>query len=296
MVEQNRSGSYTEIVYGPTGAKLALMTGQTLQKAFVPLPGGEVAVYTSSGLAYYRHSDWLGSSRFASTPSRGMYSDGAYAPFGEPYAQSGAADVSFTGMNQDTVPNLYDFEAREYGIQGRWPSPDPAGMRAVAKLDPQTWNRYAYVRNSPLLRVDPTGMCDTETPVDAARRSRHAADCGDNGFDGAIIDPNPTPTPDPNPTPTPDPNPTPTPDPNPATNSSPTLAQEVGRGAVVGGLIGGAVGCVGGGAAGFVAGGPVGALLGCGEEGLNGIVTGAGTGALGGVVYFYFFDNFDETQ
>ncbi|PYV00498.1 MAG: hypothetical protein DMG26_15235, partial [Acidobacteria bacterium] len=80
MVEQNRSGSYTQIVYGPDGSKLALMNGQTLSKAFVPLAGGTTAVYNASGLAYYRHPDWLGSSRFASTPSRTKYYDGAYAP------------------------------------------------------------------------------------------------------------------------------------------------------------------------------------------------------------------------
>jgi len=158
MVEQNRSGTYTEIVYGPGGGKLALMNGQSLQKAFVPLPGGGAAVYTSSGLAFYRHADWLGSSRFASTPSRTLYYDGAYAPFGEPYAQTGTTDLSFTGMNQDTVSGLYDFAAREYGIQGRWPSPDPAGMSSVSPTDPQTWNRYAYVRNSPLHGVDPQGL------------------------------------------------------------------------------------------------------------------------------------------
>ena len=157
MVEQNSGGAYTQIVYTPAGAKLALMNGTTVQKAFVSLPGGSVAVYNSSGLAYYRYSDHLSSSRFASTPSRAMYYDGAYGPFGEPYAQTGTADVSFTGMNQDTVPNLYDFPAREYGTQGRWPSPDPAGLSSVHLRDPQTWNRYAYVRNSPLAIVDPTG-------------------------------------------------------------------------------------------------------------------------------------------
>jgi hypothetical protein len=49
MVEQNRSGVYTQVVYAPTGDKLALMNGQTLQKAFLPLPGKATAVYTSSG-------------------------------------------------------------------------------------------------------------------------------------------------------------------------------------------------------------------------------------------------------
>ena len=161
MVEQDKSGTYYQIVYTPVSTKFAIMSGATLQKAFVPLTGGSQAVYTSSGLAYYRHSDWIGSSRFASTPTRTMYYDGAYAPFGEAYAQTGTADLSFTGMNQDTVANLYDFPAREFNdIHGRFPSPDPAGISSVSLRDPQTFNRYAYVRNNPLRLTDPTGMDD----------------------------------------------------------------------------------------------------------------------------------------
>ena len=33
---------------------------------------------------------------------------------------------------QDTVSKLYDFPAREYGIQGRWPSPDPSGLSSAS--------------------------------------------------------------------------------------------------------------------------------------------------------------------
>jgi len=157
MIEQNRSSAYTEIVYAPAGGKLALVSGTTLQKAYVQLPDGAMAVYNSSGLAYYRHTDWIGSSRLASTPSRTIYFDGAYAPYGESYAANGTSDLSFTGMNQDTVSNLYDFPTREYGIQGRWPSPDPAGLSSVHLKDPQTLNRYAYARNNPLALVDPNG-------------------------------------------------------------------------------------------------------------------------------------------
>jgi RHS repeat-associated protein len=159
MVEQNRSGSYTEIVYGPSGAKLGLMTGlSTLQKGYVPLTGGTMAVYNASGLAYYRHSDWEGTSRFASTPSRTKYFDGAYAPFGESYATSGTTDLSYTGQQQDTVSNLYDFPARRYGpISGRWSSPDPAGTASASPMNPQSWNRYAYAFNNPLGFVDTTG-------------------------------------------------------------------------------------------------------------------------------------------
>jgi RHS repeat-associated protein len=209
MVEQNRSGTYTEIVYGPHGGKLALMSGQTLQKAFVPLAGGAVAVYTSSGLAYYRHSDWLGSSRFASTPTRTMYSDDAYTPFGEPYAQSGTAALSFTGMNQDTVSGLCDFPAREYATQGRWPSPDPSGLASVVLTDPQTLNEYAYVRNTPLEFFDPTGLLavpsylggggscvylndagtgldDSAAPIDYNSNSTECGDHGGSWFDSTV--------------------------------------------------------------------------------------------------------------
>jgi RHS repeat-associated protein len=158
MVEQKRGSTYTEILYNPLGQKLALMNGQTLQKAFVPMPGNSSAVYNSSGLLYYGHPDWLGSIRLGSTPNRAMYFSLAYGPYGEPYAQSGTTNYSFTGMNQDTVSNLDDFPAREYGIQGRWPSPDPAGLTAVNLANPQSLNRYAYVSNTPLEAVDPMGL------------------------------------------------------------------------------------------------------------------------------------------
>lgn len=151
------------------------MNGSTLTKAFVSLPGGVQAVYNSSGLQYFRHPDWLGSSRLSTTTSRTKYYDVAYAPFGEPYSGSGTQDLSFTGQNQDTessqVPGgaggLYDFLYREHSpVQGRWLSPDPAGLAAANPSDPQTWNRYAYVGNRPLNSVDSLGLCDPDDPSD----------------------------------------------------------------------------------------------------------------------------------
>lgn len=160
VVEQNRSGSYTQIVYAPTGAKLALMNGQTLQRAYIRLPGTATAVYTATApLDHYQHADWLGSSRLGSQPyAAPPWSETAYAPFGEPYAQLGATDLSFTGQNSDTSSGDYDFLAREYSTQGRWASPDPAGLAAVDPSNPQTWNRYAYVTNNPMTYIDPLGL------------------------------------------------------------------------------------------------------------------------------------------
>jgi RHS repeat-associated protein len=116
------------------------------------------------GLSYYRHSDWLGSSRLASTPSRTKYYDVAYAPYGEEYNGSGTQDLSFTDQEQDTISGgwtngLYDFQFREYrASHGRWISPDRGGLGVVDPTNPQSWNRYAYVLNNPLTLVDPLGL------------------------------------------------------------------------------------------------------------------------------------------
>jgi RHS repeat-associated protein len=175
------SSSYTEIVYSPSGGRLAAMTGQTLQQASVPLVGGGEAVYNSSGLLAYRHPDLLGSSRFASTPSRTKYFDVAYAPYGEDYADSGTTDLSFTDQKKDTASWIYDFMLRKYNAaHGRWMSPDPSGMRAANPRAPQTWNRYAYVANSPMTAVDPLGL--REEPD-----CRISLDSGCGGFGGSGV-------------------------------------------------------------------------------------------------------------
>jgi RHS repeat-associated protein len=180
MVENNAGGTYGEFVYGPTGTKLAKVNGTTLVKAFVALPGGAKAIYSSSGLTYFRHSDWLGSSRLTSTATQptSMYSSTAYAPFGEQYATAGTADASFTGQDQDTVSSLYDFPARRQSpSQGRWISPDPAGRHAANPANPQSWNRYAYVQNNPLALIDPLGLDDQSCDMPGEDN------CGDDVFD-----------------------------------------------------------------------------------------------------------------
>jgi RHS repeat-associated protein len=167
MVENNNG--VWEFVYPPAGGSLlAAMGGQTLQYGYVPLPTGGNAIYQGSSLNYYTHPDWLGSPRLLSTPSRATWNPGlAYAPFGEEYTVAGAPWIQFTGVsdsftvedNQNETGTLDDFMYRRYNpTQGRWISPDPAGLAAVDPGNPQSWNRYAYVVNSPLTQVDPSGL------------------------------------------------------------------------------------------------------------------------------------------
>jgi RHS repeat-associated protein len=161
LVEQNISGTNSQTVYMPSGTKFGVFKAGTIQQLYVPLPGGTQAEYYSWGLSNYRHADWLGSDRLESsyTGNVAPTDDNAYAPFGEPYDQSGNGEISFTGANKDTVWLQYDFPARQYDPkQGRWISPDPAGVAAADPTNPQSWNRYAYVMNNPLSMVDPSGL------------------------------------------------------------------------------------------------------------------------------------------
>ena len=97
---------------------------------------------------------------FFATQSRTIYGDTAFAPFGETYANTNTTDpYHFAAYPLDFALGLYDTAAREYHTtQGRWLTPDPAGLSAVDPTNPQSWNRYAYVLNNPMSFTDPTGL------------------------------------------------------------------------------------------------------------------------------------------
>ncbi len=167
-VEISSGSTYTQVLYSPIG-KLGLMNGQNTNTVRIPLPGGSAAEMLAGGNTHILHSDWLGSSRLSSGySSRAMVYDAAYAPYGETYVPSGSAteDQDFTGQFQDSLSGLYDFLYRENSpVQGRWISPDRAGLGAVDPSNPQSWNRYTYVTNNPLSLVDSTGLHPPVNPT-----------------------------------------------------------------------------------------------------------------------------------
>jgi RHS repeat-associated protein len=62
----------------------------------------------------------------------------------------------FTGKERDTESGLDNFGARyDASSMGRFMTPDPLGGHLE---DPQTLNKYAYVRNNPTTLTDPTGL------------------------------------------------------------------------------------------------------------------------------------------
>jgi len=63
-----------------------------------------------------------------------------------------------TQKERDNETGLDYFGSRYHSnIQGRFTSPDPSNVGA-SEFDPQSWNGYAYVGNSPLISTDPDGL------------------------------------------------------------------------------------------------------------------------------------------
>jgi RHS repeat-associated protein len=115
-----------------------------------------------------------------------------YLPFGEELfagtggrtvAQGYAADgvrQQFTAYERDSESGLDFAEARFYSSsQGRFTSVDPL-MRSAVTANPQTFNRYSYVGNSPLSQVDPTGMLGINPPGGSGGIPLISSDCQEN--------------------------------------------------------------------------------------------------------------------
>ena len=194
LVEKNVSGVYSQVLYSPVG-KLAIMNGQIPILARFPMPGGATYYQAGStgGDKHFWHKDWLGNVRLSTTlSSRASIFDRAFAPFGETYNNFGnTTNNDFTGDTQDTITGTYDTPNRLLNPnQGRWISADPAGLQAVNLMNPQSWNRYAYVLNDPLSSVDPLGLdCIYDNGDGTATvKSGDCLDPNDKGYyvDGTI--------------------------------------------------------------------------------------------------------------
>lgn len=115
-----------------------------------PLPAA------SRRISFY-HTDYLGSTTLVTDDQGRVVSHTDYAPYGATVQQTGtpAPAHQFTGQRLDAETGLYYYKARYYDPQlGRFIQPDSI---VQAPADPQTLNRYSYVRNNPVNFVDPSG-------------------------------------------------------------------------------------------------------------------------------------------
>jgi RHS repeat-associated protein len=113
-------------------------------------------------------SDHLGSTRLSTT----IYGSGEalkYWPFGEEFVSTTSSQrTRFAAMERDTESAQYYDHARSHGFQvGRFLSPDVINGNPSV---PQSWNRYTYARNNPVLWIDPDGK-RVLLPQDREQRS-----------------------------------------------------------------------------------------------------------------------------
>src|SRR5206468_7781501 len=98
-----------------------------------------------------------------------LYNNGAPAVIAQnldylPFGELNSSDFwhtthQFTGDERDSETGLDHTWFRQYSSSlGRWMHPDPAGLASVDMANPQSWNRYSYVLNSPLTYIDPLGL------------------------------------------------------------------------------------------------------------------------------------------
>jgi RHS repeat-associated protein len=104
----------------------------------------------------------LGSTSLTLDANGGKAGELKYYPYGETRSAWGGTptDRRFTGQRQEdsSLGSLYDFNARFYSpYLNRWLSPDTI---VPDPSNPQSLNRYSYVRNNPLRYTDPTGHCE----------------------------------------------------------------------------------------------------------------------------------------
>jgi RHS repeat-associated protein len=110
---------------------------------------------------FYMASDHLSSASLMMDTSGTTVSSQRYLPFGEVRTDVGSTngitqtDLGYTGQRNYASFGLMDFNARFYSPSlGRFTLPDTIIPGAT---NTQSWNRYTYVDNSPILYNDPTG-------------------------------------------------------------------------------------------------------------------------------------------
>jgi RHS repeat-associated protein len=114
----------------------------------------------TNGSVSYPLNDHLGSAYMVAEQDGWIAKTFNYTPFGESIGNDPGSNNSqgFTGHIEDETGLTY-MQARYYDpVIGRFLSADPIGYA-------DGLNIYAYVRNDPLNKIDPTGLAGTESSV-----------------------------------------------------------------------------------------------------------------------------------
>jgi RHS repeat-associated protein len=126
---------------------------------------------SQTGGTQYVFADHQGSTRVTLNQAGGVIARHDYQPFGEEiyagigqrtttqgYNQAESVRQKYAGMERDESSGMSHTLWRKYDAQsGRWTTPDPYGG-SMEIADPQSFNRYTYVQNDPVNKVDLLGL------------------------------------------------------------------------------------------------------------------------------------------
>jgi RHS repeat-associated protein len=162
------SGGTVEWMFDLAGnALVASVPGTTQFYQAEYFVGGRDWGTLGTGGVNFRYPDWVGNGRVWQDVAGTVTQQAAYAAFGDGLFSPGGGSCCnlaagmYDSAWQDSANNTYHTLNREYSpSQGRWLTPDPAGLTAMDLSKPQTWNRYAYALNNPVMHSDPTGLDD----------------------------------------------------------------------------------------------------------------------------------------
>lgn len=130
---------------------------------------GTHALAQTGGTVTYVYTDPQGTPLAETDASGNITATFEYTPYGT-YAPQGTSapgpapkGPGYTGHVNDPETNLVYIQARYYDpATGRFVSIDPM---PTEEADTYSFNRYAYVRNSPINNQDPTGNTLSTCPV-----------------------------------------------------------------------------------------------------------------------------------
>jgi RHS repeat-associated protein len=117
------------------------------------------------GSLYYSFADALGSTRAVTTSTGATCFDTDYYPYGQQLDHTASCPPTyrFTAYEYDTETGNYYAFFRYYSPRlGRFMTADPLGVGAFNLSNPQSLNRYSYVRNNPVVLIDPLGLDCTD--------------------------------------------------------------------------------------------------------------------------------------